>query len=348
MKYPLTDLAPITRLLRAKASSCILVAAVHHLGVFELLCKNPLSLIQLQEKLQLKSRPVMVLIPALCAMDLLRYNHHHELEITALGEFLTESNSNNIIGYLGLDKNDLGVLQMTGWVKNDGPSNSAQGLSYIKDDQAVSPMDNPEEARFFTMALAGRAKHLSPVVAAEMPKRSSGHLLDIAGGSGYYTFEWLMVNPGATATIIDRPEVLTVAREILEKSSEYGASNIKDRVVFLPGDMLNDDLPKADIVLAASLFHDWPEDTCELLAHKFAQALNSGGELWVHDSFLEDTLDGPLAATDYSAMLFLATRGRCYSRKEYFSWFTKAGLVASAVTIPTLMDYGLISAYKKE
>ncbi len=119
---------------------------------------------------------------------------------------------------------------------------------------------------------------------------------------------------------------------------------IKERVTFLPGDMLTDDLPEADLLLAASLFHDWPTETCKALAEKFAGALNPGGEFWIHDAFLHDTLDGPLAVTDYSAMLFLGTKGRAYSRKEYRSWLSQVGLVPSPENIPTLMDYRLISA----
>ena len=96
----------------------------------------------------------------------------------------------------------------------------------------------------------------------------------------------------------------------------------------------------------APSIHDWPTATCEKLAHRFAVSLNPGGELWVHDAFLDDTLDGPLAVTDYSAQLFWVTKGRCYSRQEYRTWLAKAGLVSTENNIPTLMDYGLISFRK--
>ncbi len=115
---------------------------------------------------------------------------------------------------------------------------------------------------------------------------------------------------------------------------------------FYQATMLTDPLPSADIVLAASLFHDWPSETCQALTKRFASVLKPGGELWVHDSFLDDTHDGPIAVTDYSAMLFLDTRGRAYSRKEYRAWFAEAGLESSKENIPTLMDYGLISAHR--
>jgi len=344
----LLDLAPITRLLRAKASSHLLVAAVHHLGVFEELDKGRKSIMDLQKNLKLKDRPAMVLFPALCAMGMIEYNSQHQVQLTALGKYLTTGCPENLIGYAGLEKQDPGVLQMIEWLQNDGPQNSSEGFSYVKDEEAPSPMDDPDAARFFTLALAGRARFLSPIVANKITKRE-GHLLDVAGGTGYYTYEWLAANPSSTATLFDRPEVLKVAAEILEdfckgRSNEF--NTIKERITFIPGNMLTDDLPKADVLLAASLFHDWPAETCEMLAKKFAKAIKPGGELWIHDAFLNDTLDGPLAVTDYSAMLFLGTKGRAYSRKEYRSWLLQAGLVPSSENIPTLMDYGLISATK--
>lgn len=290
----------------------------------------------------------MVLVPALCAMQVIEFNSEEKLQVTELGAFLTSSKPVNLVGYAGLEKDDPGVLKTAEWLRNDGPSNPGQGLSYVKDDQAPSPMDEAEAARYFTMALAGRAKYLSPVVAAKMTK-TEGHLLDVAAGTGYYAYEWLLANPHSYATLVDRPEVLKVASELLDEfceSGKKGAHTVKDRVTFAPGDMLADHLPKADIVLAASVFHDWASETCEMLAHKFAKALKPGGELWVHDAFLNDSLDGPLPVTDYSVMLFLGTRGRCYSRKEFRSWFSTAGLEPSADNISTLMDYGLISAIK--
>ncbi|MDB5248776.1 MAG: methyltransferase [Segetibacter sp.] len=348
MFLPQIDLAPITRHLRSKASSHLLVAAVHYLHVFEELSSGPLSLAELQQKLGLKERPAMVLFPALCAMGLLKYTDDGKLQVSDLGYHLTSACPINLIGYAGLEKQDPGVLTITQWLKNDGPEDASEGVSYVKDEEGPSPMDEPEAARFFTMALAGRARYLSPIVAGKITKRE-GHLLDVAGGTGYYSYEWLLANPGSTASVFDRPEVLKVASELLDefcRSGRNGVESVKQRVTFLPGDMLTDVLPGADLLLAASLFHDWPSNTCEVLAKKFAAALNPGGELWVHDAFLDDTLDGPIAVTDYSAMLFLGTKGRAYSRKEYRTWLSNAGLQPTTVEIPTLMDYGLISANK--
>ncbi|GAB3689945.1 methyltransferase [Spirosoma flavus] len=342
------DPAPITRHLRAMYSSRILIAAVHHIPVFETLVHESLSVAELSKRLHLNERPASVLFPSLCAMNLLAYNQAGQLGITELGRFLTESQSDNLIGYVGLEKDDAGVLEMAIRLQNDGPLETPDGISYVKEGEAPSPMDDPELSRKFTLGLAGRARHLSPIVAAKMTQRE-GHLLDVAGGTGLYTYEWLLNNPTSTATLFDRQAVLDVAKELLDdfgRSGRPGAESVPERVTFLAGDMLTDTLPKADILLAASLFHDWPTTTCQLLANRFAEALRPNGELWAHDAFLNDTLDGPLAVTDYSAQLFWGTKGRCYSRAEYRSWFVEAGLEPMEETIPTGLDYSLIWARK--
>src|SRR5687768_2768697 len=119
------DLAPITRHLRAKAGSQLLVAAVHHLLVFEELTEGPQTIAQISKKLKLAERSAMVLFPALCAMDLLHINND-QLILTELGTFLTEKNPANLIGYVGLETQDPGVLKMVEWLKNDGPADTTQ------------------------------------------------------------------------------------------------------------------------------------------------------------------------------------------------------------------------------
>ncbi|UFH56571.1 methyltransferase [Spirosoma sp. KNUC1025] len=342
------DPAPITRHLRAMFGSRLLIAAVHYLPVFDELNNGPLTVSELSGRIGLDERPAMVLFPALCAMDLLAYDQYRRLYITDLGRYVTKTHIPNLAGYVGLEKDDPGAVEMAVRLRNDGPLDAPQGISFVKEGEGPSPMDNPESARHFTLGLAGRARYLSPIVGANMTS-CTGHLLDVAGGTGYYTYEWLLNNPTATATLFDRPSVLSVAAELLDEfsaSGRPGAERVKKRVTFLPGDMLTDELPETDILLAASLFHDWPTATCQMLAHRFAAALRPGGELWVHDAFLNDTLDGPLAVTDYSAQLFWNTKGRCYSRAEYRSWLLEAGLEPMPDAIPTQLDYGLIWARK--
>jgi hypothetical protein len=342
------ELASITRHLRAMYSSRLLVAAVCHLEVFEQFGDGPQFASELRRRLGLKDRPANVLFPALCAMGLLEIEGSGRLSPTQVGRHLTSAVTPNLISYVGLEANDPGVVEMARRLKHDGPGGASEELSYVMEKESPSLMDDPETSRHLTLALAGRARHLSPLVARVLP-RVAGHLLDVAGGTGLFAYEWLLNNPRSTATVFDRPQVLRVAAEFLDefcRSGRAGADAVRQRVSFKPGNMLEDELPQADLILAASLFHDWPVETCEVLARRFAQVLRPGGELWVHDAFLNDEMDGPLAVTDYSAQLFWFTKGRAYSKREYRAWFSGAELQSTGKMVPTLMDYGLISARK--
>lgn len=341
------DPTPVTRHLRAMYGSRVLIAAVCHLRVFDLLAEQPLSLAECGRQLGLAPRPAMVLFPTLLGMGLLEWQPDGRLGVSDTGRYLTSGAVPSLIGYVGLEQEDAGVLEMVARLKNDGPADTSDGLSYVKEGDDPSPMDDPEESRRFTLALAGRARLLAPLVAKHLPTGPK-HLLDVAGGTGYYTFEWLLRNPEGTATLFDRPQVLEVAKELMEDFCRgKQVQSFGDRITFCPGDMLEDALPQADLLLAGSLFHDWPDDTCAYLMDRFAGALRTGGELWIHDTFLNDDFVGPVPATDYSAALFWATKGRIYSRAEHEAWMRASDLTPSANRPATGLEYGLVSGRKQ-
>jgi 2-polyprenyl-3-methyl-5-hydroxy-6-metoxy-1,4-benzoquinol methylase len=164
-------------------------------------------------------------------------------------------------------------------------------------------------------------------------------LLDVGGGSGIYSVALLQNNPDLRAVIVDRPEVLKVAREMAH------SHGVADRMDCAAGDMFHAALPKADIVLLSNVLHDWDVADCQTIIRRCAEALSPGGRLLIHDVFLNDALDGPLPIALYSAALFCLTLGRAYSAAEYRAWLTEAGLTSGPV-VPTLIHCGVLSATK--
>jgi hypothetical protein len=71
-----------------------------------------------------------------------------------------------------------------------------------------------------------------------------------------------------------------------------------------------------------------------------------GGEVVIHDVFLNDELDGPLPIALYSAALFSLTEGRAYSAAEYRVMLEKAGLGPGEI-IPTLVHCGALAGRKE-
>src|SRR3712207_799170 len=106
------DLAPITRHLRALYGSLLLEQHLHPFGVFERLQDGPLPLSVLQQHAGLGDRPAMVLFPALCAMNLLRWEGAGRLALTELGRYLAPATTPNLVDYAGLEKEDPGVLDL--------------------------------------------------------------------------------------------------------------------------------------------------------------------------------------------------------------------------------------------
>jgi SAM-dependent methyltransferase len=212
------------------------------------------------------------------------------------------------------------------------------GAAFIYREGIESAMEQAATARHLTLALAGRARNVAPVLAARYPLDGARLLLDVGGGTGIYAFAWLQQHPTLRAMVWDRPEVLKVAVEIAD---EFG---VADRLECRSGDMFHDPVPTgADVVLLSNVLHDWDVPECRTLINRCSHALEPGGRLLIHDVFLNDALDGPLPIALYSAALFRLTEGRAYSAGEFRGWLAEAGLVAHEI-IPTLIQCGVLPA----
>jgi hypothetical protein len=126
-------------------------------------------------------------------------------------------------------------------------------------------------------------------------------------------------------------------------AKQYG---VADRLELASGDMFVDRVPEgADRLLLSNVLHDWDVAECRELVARMAAALPSGGRLLIHDVFLNDALDGPLAIALYSAALFSVTEGRAYSAGEYAAWLSAAGLTPQPI-VPTLIHCGVLAGVK--
>jgi predicted O-methyltransferase YrrM len=321
---PAHDPAPIFDYFRAGFASNLLIAAVAHFRLFEKLEERSLSQAELAAALGLEDRPAAVLLTALRAMGLIAADAAGKLSLSALGaEQLAPSGYFSIAAYLGLAADTPAVLELVERLRAN-----RTGTAFVYKDTVESPMEEEASARSLTLALAGRARNVAPVLADRLPL-GNGTLLDVGGGTGIYSIAFLQKNPGLKAIVLDRPEVLRVAAEF---AAQYG---VADRLELRAGDMFTGDFPPADFVLFSNVLHDWDVADCRALVRRAAASLNPGGSILVHDVLLNDELDGPLEVACYSAQLFTMAEGRAYSAAEYGEWLREAGLEVQPA-IPTL------------
>lgn len=339
---PEHDPTPIFEHFRGSYATELLTAAVAHLGLFRILSDGPLVEESLRERLQLAPRAFVVLTTAIRAMKLLEVDAAGRFQLTELArEHLVPGGEYDVGSYIGLAAEAPGVLAMVERLKTNRLAQAAEsdaGAAFIFREGLDSAMEAEQSARRLTLALAGRAKNVAPVL-AERVSFGNELLLDVGGGTGIYAIACLRQHSGLKAIVFDRPEVLKVAAEF---ATQYGVAN---RLECRPGDMFVDPLPSAETILLSNILHDWDVPECRQLVHRCAAALRPRGRLLIHDVFLNDAMDGPLPVALYSAALFSITEGRAYSAREYSEWLTSAGLVTSQI-VPTLVHCGVLTGTK--
>lgn len=344
-QFPMTDPTPLFEHFRGLHATELLTIAVAHLGVFEMLAPGPLEPVTMQQRLQLGDRPFVVLLTALRAMGLVTKTTGGQFELTPLAsEHLVPGGAFDVSGYVGLAAENPSVLGMLERLRSNRPygaeAKSDEGTAFIFKEGSTSAMEQEASARRLTLSLAGRAKNVAPYLAQQLELYDAGFLLDVGGGTGIYSYELLKKHPELRAIVMDGAEVLKVAEEC---AAEWG---VADRVEFVEGDMFRDPFPPGlDVVLLSNVLHDWDVAECEQLVRKAADSLRPGGQVLIHDVYLNDELDGPLAIALYSASLFSLTEGRAYSAAEYRTWLTAAGLVPEPIR-PTLVHCGVLSGRK--
>lgn len=340
---PESDPTAIFEIFRGSYGSELLTAAIAHFDIFNRLHDRPLSIDELRSELQLERRPAIVLMTALRAMELVAENDAGQLKLTALSRnHLTRQSGFNVSDYVGLAAQSPGVLEMVQRLRTNRPAGADRddGAAFIYRDGIRSAMEHLELARHFTLALAGRAKNVAPVLAQRWPAREMTKLADIGGGTGIYSIALLKIFPQLRAVVVDREEVLKVAAEMRDQYE------VADRLELRAADMFRDPLPDdCDAMLLSNVLHDWDEPACRELIARCSAALPSGGRLFIHDVFLNDALDGPLPIALYSAALFTLTEGRAYSRAEYRQWLSEAGLQPGDM-VPTLIHCWLLPSQK--
>ncbi len=75
--------------------------------------------------------------------------------------------------------------------------------------------------------------------------------VDVGTGQGDLAAQIALANPHLRGIGFDLPKVAPVFKEYVKT---FG---VADRVTFLPGDFLTQDLPNADVVLMGHILHDW-------------------------------------------------------------------------------------------
>ncbi len=219
--------------------------------------------------------------------------------------------------YIGLFKyqNYLWNLwgDLTGIVKTGKPSNIVD----IKDMGG-------DKIKSFIEAISWRSSMLAHDVVKLVDLAKVNKLLDLAGGLGNYTIEFLNVKPDIDAYLFDYPNILKFTEENLKFEGFSG------KIKLLGGDFRTDDIGRGyDFVfISFAMQHVSIWDNIKL-CNKIYDSLKPGGRIMIHDYLINDDRIKP----EYNALLSIellisSIGGDVHTESDYWimlkeAWFEK-------------------------
>jgi SAM-dependent methyltransferase len=178
----------------------------------------------------------------------------------------------------------------------------------------------PAFRRRFSRAMHERSYvRAAPTVQAMRIGASATRFLDLGGGPGSYAIALARRYPQLKGVIMD--QTTAVARKLIGEHGLNGRLSVK------AGDIFKDELGSGyDAVLCSNVIHVFNENENRKLLRRAAQALRSGGKLFIVEFFLEASRTAPARSAVFSVMMYLYTAtGRCYSWSEVQGWLRTLG-----------------------
>jgi len=327
-----------------------LTASVAWLRVYEWLAEHPSDEAALCHALSLAPRPAHVLLTLLASLGLVERSSDGVYSLTDLARehMLPDSPWSLAPCFEALKDRPscLSVLSVLRTGKPMGappdptPDGARNGAPDTGPPSWAAGMDEEAFAEYFLRAIDSRNAYLAHAMAQAVDLSRRGRVLDVGGGSGIYACALVRHNAELRATVMEKPPVDRVARRAV------AARGLADRVDVVAGDMMTAPLPRDhDVHLFSNVVHDWDEDTILRLFRASLEALPTGGQILIHDAFLDDSGHRPRAVAEYSVLLMSFTSGRCYSVAEIRQLLDQAGFVRVAQRA-TVVHRSVVSAFK--
>jgi len=292
-------------------ASCALSAAVQ-LDLFTALAEGPLTGEKLAARLGCDQRALGMLVTALVALEFLERRGEAVAASPRALAYLART-SPEYIGFIILHHAHI----MPGWVKLA----ESVRLGRPALEKIYFQNDEDEEREAFLMGMFNVARGQAAAVAKALDLAGRSRLIDVGGGPGTYAVQFCLGQPGLRALVFDLPATEPFARAVAARSG------LADRIDFMGGDFLRDELPKGqDVAWLSQVLHGESPENAARLVEKAAASLNPGGLLAVQEFVLDNDRSGPAHSALFSLNMLVGTPGgQAYTLDEIRAMLVKAG-----------------------
>lgn len=281
------------------------------LDVFTAIGDKELSGKEIARALNAEPRAMSMLLNAITALGLLKKNTDQYSNTPVSRKFLSKD-SEDYVGYIIMHHHNLADswARLDLAVKTGEPTRTRTSFG----DETVR--------KNFLMGMFNLAMNLAPRLAPHIDLAGRRRLLDLGGGPGTYAIQFCRNNPQLQAAVFDLPTTQSFAEDTI------GKFKLSDRIRFISGDFVNDDIPgKYDVVWLSHILHGESPQNCHKILQKALLVLEPGGMIIIHEFILNNTMDGPLHPALFSLNMLLGARGgQSYSEGQLMDMLKRVGV----------------------
>ena len=175
----------------------------------------------------------------------------------------------------------------------------------------------------FINAMHDRAIKQAPHQLSNIDMSGVKSVLDIGGGSGAYSMEFVRKKPDIESVVFDLPNVVPITKSFLDKEG------FADRIKTHSGDYTKDELPKGfDLVFLSAIIHSNPLEINQDLVKKCFGALNTGGRIIIQDWIMNNDRTQPAGGAIFAINMLVGTdAGDCFTEQEVTEMLAAAGFI---------------------
>ena len=173
----------------------------------------------------------------------------------------------------------------------------------------------------FITAMHDRAIKQAPQQLANIDLSEINSVLDVGGGSGAYSMEFIKRKPEINAAVFDLPNVIPITKSFINKEG------FSTKIKTFKGDYTSDELPTGfDLVFLSAIIHSNSLEVNQDLINNCFAALNKNGKIIIQDWIMNNDRTQPVTGAIFSINMLVGTEsGDCFTEQEVSEMLIDAG-----------------------